>query len=325
MTKKSVFGITALALFLIGCGGLRLIVPTTPTPTLEPTWTSSPLPSPTQPATITPISFPTNTSTIPPSETPLPTVTFTPTLTLEPQWYIQGPGEIIIPILLYHHIGFSLQGEAIYYVPADAFDRQMNLLYQWGYKTISVELLARALKEGAQLPPKPVILTFDDGSETTYATALPIMQRYGFKGIAYIVYNYVGIPGYMNVDQIRGLYAAGWEIGSHGLSHIDLTTRPDKQGDEIVESRRRLQSLLDMPILSFAYPFGVYNDDSLYFVNEAGYIAAMGLGNETLQGYKNRFYLYRQPVEGTDDLKSYSLLLPWRGDVENLPALTIVP
>lgn len=332
MTKRIVFWITGLALFLIGCGGLRLIIPTTPTPTSEPTWTSSPLPDVTavellsqSPATITPISFPTHTPTLPPSETHLPTATFTPTFTLEPQWNIQGPGEIIVPILLYHHIGFPLQGEAIYYVSPDAFDRQMNLLYQWGYKTISVELLARALKEGAELPPKPVILTFDDGSETTYTTALPIMQRYNFTGTSYIVYNYVGIPGYLNEDQIRGLYASGWEIGSHGLSHVDLTMQPNRQGDEIVESRKRLQSLLDVPVLSFAYPFGIYNDDSLYYIHEAGYIAAMGLGNETLQGYKNRFYLYRQPVEGTDDLKSYSLLLPWRGDLENLPALTIVP
>jgi peptidoglycan/xylan/chitin deacetylase (PgdA/CDA1 family) len=325
MAQKIVFWTTGFTLFLIGCGGLRLIVPTTPTPTLEPTWTSSPLASPTQPATITPISFPTHTPTFPPSETPFPTVTLPPTLTLEPQWYLQGPGEIIVPILLYHHIGFPLQGEAVYYVSPDAFDRQMNLLYQWGYKTISVELLAKALKEGAQLPPKPVILTFDDGSETTYTTALPIMQRYNFTGTCYIVYNYVGIPGYLNADQIRGLYVSGWEIGSHGLSHRELTTLLDRQMDEIVESRRRLQSLLDVPVLSFAYPFGVYDDDSLLHIKDAGYIAAVGLGNETLQGYQNRFYLYRQPVEGTDDLRSYSLLLPWRGDVENLPALTIVP
>jgi peptidoglycan/xylan/chitin deacetylase (PgdA/CDA1 family) len=232
---------------------------------------------------------------------------------------------VIVPILLYHHIGFSLQGETVYYISPEVFDQQMNLLYQWGYKTISVELLVRAIKEGAELPPKPILLTFDDGSETTYTTALPIMQRYKFTGVSYIVYNYVGIPRYMNVDQIRALYAAGWEIGSHGLSHIDLTTRPDKQSDEIVESRRRLESLLGIPILSFAYPFGDYDDDSLHYVHFAGYSAAMGLGKESLQANKNLFYLYRQSVKGTDDLRSFSLILPWREDIVNLPALTIVP
>lgn len=238
---------------------------------------------------------------------------------------MQGPGQVTVPILLYHHIGMSSQNDNTYYVPPEAFDRQMNLLYQWGYKTISVELLARAIQQGVELPPKPIILTFDDGSETTYSTALPIMQRYGFTGVSYIVYNYIGLRNYMDADEIRALYAAGWEIGSHSLSHGDLTKRPDRQMDEIVASRRMLQSRLGVPILSFAYPFGAYDGDSLHYVHYAGYIAAMGLGNETLQSDKNLFYLYRQAVIGTADLKSFSQFLPWQGDLNNLPALTIVP
>ena len=323
MTKRFLVGISSCVFFLLGCGSFSLISPPTPTPI--PTWTAPPSPTASQPATVTPILFPTGTPTLPPSETPLPTLTLAPTLTLEPQWLRQGPGEIIVPILLYHHIGLSRQGETVYYVSPEVFDQQMNLLYQWGYKTISVELLVKAIKEGAELPPKPVILTFDDGSATTYNTALPLMQRYGFKGVSYIVRNYIGIPGYMNTDQITGLYALGWEIGSHGLSHIDLTTRPERQNDEIVESRRRLEALLGVPVLSFAYPFGAYDSDSLNYVHSAGYIAAMGLGNETLQGSKNLFYLYRRPVRGTDHLAVFSMLLPWRGDLENLPAVTIVP
>ena len=325
MTRKLIFWISGLALFLIGCGGLTIVFPSPSTAVIEPTWTTDPLPSPTQPATITPILFPTETPTVLPSETPLPTSTFTLTLTLEPQWYMQGPNEVIVPILLYHHIGYSLQGDTIYYVSPDVFDRQMNLLYQWGYKTISVELLVKAIKEGAELPPKPIILTFDDGSETVYENVLPIMQRYNFTGVSYIVYNYVGIRNYMNADEIRLLYAAGWEVGSHSLSHTDLTAHPNRQMDEIVGSRRQLESLLGIPILSFAYPFGAYDSDSLHYVHEAGYIAAMGLGNETLQANKNLFYLYRQAVKGSYDLKTFAQYLPWRQDQYDLPALTIVP
>jgi peptidoglycan/xylan/chitin deacetylase (PgdA/CDA1 family) len=291
---------------------------------LELTLTASPLPSPTQIATVTPLLFPTNTSTLPPSETPLPTLTLTSTPTLEPQWYLQGPGEVIVPILLYHHVAI-IQNENIYYVLPDAFERQMNLLHEWGYTTISVELMVRAIKEGAELPPKPIILTFDDGSETIYTNALPIMQKYNFTGTVYLVYNYVGTRNYMNLDQIRGLYASGWEIGSHSLSHTDLTERSDRQMDETVESRRKLQSLLGVPVLSFSYPFGAYDENSVYYAHYAGYIAALGLGNESLQGNKNLFYLYRQAVKGSDDLKTFALLLPWRQDLDNLPAITIVP
>jgi peptidoglycan/xylan/chitin deacetylase (PgdA/CDA1 family) len=201
----------------------------------------------------------------------------------------------------------------------------MNLLYQWGYQTISVELLARAINQGAELPPKPILLTFDDGSDTTYTTAQPIMQRYGFTGVSYIIYYTIGLTHYMNVDQIRALHAAGWEIGSHSLSHKDLTVPPYRQEDEIVQSRRMLEIRLGVPVFSFAYPFGAYNDDSLNNVHSAGYIAAMGLGNESVQGNNNLFYLYRQPVEGTDDLRTFGSLLPWRQEEYNVPALTIVP
>ncbi len=323
MTGRPFIWVSGFTVLLIACEGLRFVI--SPTATPLPTPSALPRPSDTPHPTVTPILFPTYSPTVPPSETPLPTLTFTPTLTLEPQPVFQGPGEVVVPILLYHHIGFSLQGETVYYIPPEDFDRQMNLLYQWGYETISVELLVRAIREGASLPPKPVILTFDDGSESTYATALPIMQRYGFTGVAYIVLNYVGIPRYMNVEQLRSLHTSGWEIGSHSLSHVDLTSQPGRQEDEIVESRRRLERLLGVPVLSFAYPFGAYDDTSLQNVHSAGYIAAMGLGNETVQGGKNLFYLYREPVRGTDDLRSFSLLLPWRGERYDLPPVTIVP
>ena len=323
MTRKIPFWVSGFVLLLLGCGGLTIIAPS-PTPEATAT-TTEPLPSPTQPATVTPIAFPTYTATPIPSETPLPTATLPPTLTLEPQWYLQGPGQIIVPILLYHHIGYSLRGDTTYYVSPDLFDKQLNLLYQWGYRTISVELLVKAIQQGAELPPKPILLTFDDGSETIYENALSLMRKYKFTGVSYIVRNYVGTGNYMDADQIRALYAASWEIGSHSLSHRDLTANPSRQMDEIVESRRRLEALLGLPILSFAYPFGAYDSDSLHYVHQAGYIAAMGLGNDTLQGNKNLFYLYRQAVNGSEDLGTFALHLPWREDRFDLPALTIVP
>jgi peptidoglycan/xylan/chitin deacetylase (PgdA/CDA1 family) len=187
----------------------------------------------------------------------------------------------------------------------------MNYLYIHGYRTISVEQLAQAIHFGAQLPSRPILLTFDDGSETVYTDALPIMQRYGFTGTAYIVYNYVGAGLFMDRDQIRELYAAGWEIGSHGVSHHDLTTRPGKQEEEIVKSRQRLESYLDVPVRSFAYPFGAYDADSLYFVKYAGYIAAMGLGDGSVQGKQNIYYLYRHSITAGTTLESFANLLPW--------------
>lgn len=213
--------------------------------------------------------------------------------------------------MLYHHIGSSPQGSEFYISPAD-FTSQMNLLYERGYKTISVEQLVQAIRNGVELPVKPILITFDDGSETVYNNALPVMQNYGFTGTVYIVHNFIGAGLHMDRNQIRELHNLGWEIGSHGVNHFDLTSRPGKQEEEIVKSRQRLESYLDVPVLSFAYPFGAYDADSLSLVHFAGYIAAMGLGDESVQGKSNLFYLYRQSVTAEMTLESFANLLPWR-------------
>lgn len=308
---------------ILGCGGLTLIQPM-PTDTPKPTWTKSPLPSPTEPATLQPTLPPTETFTPHPSETPHPIFTFTQTDTPIPQWVLQGPGDLVVPILLYHHIGIS-PSDSPYYISAYDFEQQMFLLHEWGYQTITVERLVRAIREGAELPPKPLILTFDDGSETVSTAAFPIMQKYNFTGTVYIVLNFIGIPNYMDDMQIRELYANGWEVGSHSISHVSLTERVDRQRDEIVDSRRKLQNRLGLPILTFAYPFGAYNEESIHYARFAGYIAAMGLGDSSLQGSKNRYYLYRMDVTGMTDLLGFAASLPWREDLSRLPILTIVP
>jgi peptidoglycan/xylan/chitin deacetylase (PgdA/CDA1 family) len=322
--KKPVAIFALILFFSIGCAGLAPAYRPASTPTPLPSWTFRPLPSPT--VTFTPI------PTFTPSETftasPIPTLTFTETLTItpEPEFRQQGPGQVLIPILLYHHIGYSEIKDNPYYVSPEQFEQQMFLLYAWGYKTVTVQQIANAILSGAELPYKPIALTFDDGNDNTYSRAYPMMQKYNFTGTAYIVYNYVDIPRYMNKAQIRELYEAGWEIGSHGISHVNLTQRIDRQEDEIVESKRKLQILLDdIPINTFAYPFGAYDELSLHYLDFAGYIAAVGLGADMHQGPGNIYYLYRRDIKGSYDLKTFAQLLPWQGDIENLPITTAVP
>jgi peptidoglycan/xylan/chitin deacetylase (PgdA/CDA1 family) len=157
---------------------------------------------------------------------------------------------------MYHRIDVS-PINSLYYVSPAKFEEQIKLLHDWEYTAITTEMLVKAITEGASLPPRPVIITFDDGNIDNYNTALPIMQKYGFTGVLYIVANYVGADQYMNAEQIVEMYNAGWEVGSHSVSHQDLTTiKPDRQRFEIVESREKLQSQLSIPILTFAYPYG---------------------------------------------------------------------
>lgn len=232
----------------------------------------------------------------------------------------QGPGTVFVPILLYHRIDVS-NTQSQYYVPPDKFEEQMKLLHDWGYTTITTELLVQAIREGANLPQRPIILTFDDGHLNNYTIAYPIMKKYGFTGALYIVGEYIGSPNYMNADQIKEMVHNGWEVGNHSMNHFDLTLLDTQQQQqyEIVASREVLEDQLDVPIQTFAYPFGIYDQTVINLTYSTGYIAAMGTGYTYNQGVFNLLALQRRGVNGTRDIKEFASFLPWQGDPVYLP------
>jgi len=258
-----------------------------------------------------------------PTFSPIPTFTISPTPTQE--LIRQGPDAITLPILLYHHIK-APKYSSYYYVPPENFAEQMKLLHDWGYMTVTLDLLVKSIKEGTDLPARPILITFDDGQTSVYDAAFPIMRQYGFTGVVYAVGKYVDAETFMTTDQLKELTAAGWEIGSHGMRHKDLTTLdPDEQRYEIFESRKILNEKLGVPINSFAYPWGGANDTAFTYVHNAGYTSAMGLGYSYNQGIWNIFLLQRRDVLASYDLKKFASFLPWYGDTSFLPTDTPTP
>jgi len=303
--KKIIILIMGLSILLSGCG-TGLFAKPIPTATI----TATPLP-PTATATVT------QTSTITPTFTasPIPTAT----------WVHQGPENVFVPIILYHRIDISPINSQ-YYVPPAKFEEEMKLLHDWGYQTISTELLIKAITEGADLPPRPLLITFDDGHLNNYTTAFPIMQKYGFTGVLYIVANYMGVDQYMNADQIKEMAAAGWEVGSHSISHADLTALdPYRQRYEVVESRTILEEALGVPVRTIAYPFGISSPGVIDYAHFAGYIGGMSLGYTYDQGVGNLFTMQRRDIKGTYDVKQFAAFLPWQGDPVFLPTDTPTP
>ena len=301
--KKIIILIMGISILLSGCGtGIFA----KPIPT-----TTATLPPPTKPATAT------------------PTFTVTPTFTASPiptaTWVHQGPENVYVPIILYHWIAVSPINSQ-YYVPPEKFDEEMKLLHDWGYTTITTELLIKSITEGADLPPRPILITFDDGHLNNYTAAFPIMKKYGFTGVLYIIANYMGTDNYMNADQIKEMAAAGWEVGSHSISHMDLTSlEPYRQRLEVVESRTLLEEALGVPILTIAYPFGISNPGVIDYAHFANYIGGMSLGFTYDQGISNLYTLQRRDIKGTYDVKQFAAFLPWQGDPVFLPTDTPTP
>lgn len=285
--------LAVIAFLLAGCGLLPFAVPTaTPQPTPIP---PSATRKPTATATVTP--------------TPQPSTTPTPT------WVVQGPNAIQVPILMYHHVEVAPINSALR-VPAAKFDDEMKLLHDWGYTPITTSMLVLAITKGISLPPRPFIVTFDDANEDIYTTAFPILSKYGFTGVLYLPYDYIGTVGYMTVDQIKEMIAAGWEVGSHTLTHPNLfALEPAQLRAEIVDSRKKLAALLGVPILTFAYPFGDIPSGAVDYVHFAGYIAAMDAKGFTAdQGLGNLFALQREEIAGNEDAITFIRFLPWHGD-----------
>ena len=201
----------------------------------------------------------------------------------------------------------------------------MDLLYSEGYTTISTEMFVNAIKEDTQLPKKSVILTFDDGNINVITTAFPIMNKYDFTGVAYIVYAYLGAAGSMDIDQVKTLAENGWEIGSHSFSHADLIDHQERLGTEIVMSRTMLERKLGVPVLTFAYPFGRFNSSAVDLVKRAGYIAAFGVENNQKPEVNGLFYLNRLEVKGDYDINQFASLLSKSGTPLQTPASTSQP
>lgn len=110
-----------------------------------------------------------------------------------------------------------------------------------------------------------VSVTFDDGWTNQYTNALPMLQQLGIKSTFYIISGELNdTPNYMTSTQVKDLFNKGHEIGSHSVSHPDLTTvSQTKLVNEMANSKTTLQNLIGVPVTNFAYPFGAYNSNTL--------------------------------------------------------------
>lgn len=263
---------------------------------------------PTATITITPTITPTSTPTPEPTLTPTPTKTPTPTAT--PTWVFNPPGKVTAPILLYHHVADNSPGNR-YYITPQVFEQQMRNLAEWGYTSITISVLVEALVHGADLPARPVVITFDDGNLDVYQNAFPIMKKYGFVGTFYIVADRLEAKDFVNQQQLTELVQAGWEIGSHTMSHVDLTKAHDNLHREMRESRAALEQALGVKVTTIAYPFGAIDSAVADAAQEYGYLAGVGLGVLNEHTWGNLYYLSRSEVQNSYTPEQFAKMLPW--------------
>ena len=208
-----------------------------------------------------------------------------------------------VRVLLYHNVSYS-EGDPgnIYTMPLPAFREQMGWLKQNGYQCLTVSAMFDAAKEG-KLSVNSAIITFDDAYPGVYNYAFPVMAEYGFPATEYLVAEKIDTPKNLSAEMIREMYDAGWEIGSHSMTHSTLTDHFDLDA-EICGSRKLIASLTGIPlqdIVSFAYPYGTADETVMNKVWKCGYLSGGGLGQIPVDSDQNRYYFSRHPV--TSDMK----------------------
>jgi peptidoglycan/xylan/chitin deacetylase (PgdA/CDA1 family) len=187
-----------------------------------------------------------------------------------------------VPILCYHQIrdwrATDSKQAKDYIVPVAAFEQQIKMLADSGYHSISADQLYDYLITGAALPAKPIMLTFDDTDLPQYTIAKPAMEKYGFKGLFFIMTVSLGRPNYMSRDQVRELAQAGNEIGSHTWDHKNIKKFTDADWSiQIDKPTKTLEAIAGKPIKYFAYPFGLWNDAAIPQLKAHGFQAAFQL------------------------------------------------
>lgn len=231
-----------------------------------------------------------------------------------------------LPVLMYHKVGDPPEGSRLkkLWVSVEAFRWQMDYLKRHGYAALTLRRAAELVAEGRPVAPNSVVLTFDDGYRNNLENALPVLREYGFPATIYIVVNAVGRDNFwhdpvneirlpmLSWDNIAALQEAGWDIGSHTLTHRRLTRLSrDEAKNEIVESRRILGEKLGLAPVSFAHPYGDGADDLdlRRVVEEAGYRTASSVHRGKADVAASPYCLKRIFVRGDDTRWDFHLNL----------------
>ena len=205
--------------------------------------------------------------------------------------FTQGEGNPQkIKVLLYHRIlsnGNSEDSTNIG-VSKETFRRQIDMLDRWGYTAITFDDYRLFLEGELNLPKKPIIITFDDAYSDIHEVAMSILREYGMKAVVFVVGDLsiresvwdesIGpVHTLLTESQILELHEEGFEIGSHTLSHPKLPNiDSERVWEELTKSRIALEILLNSPVRSFAYPYGLTSKTVKQMVYDSGYTVACG-------------------------------------------------
>lgn len=227
-----------------------------------------------------------------------------------------------VPILMYHYVS-SPPADADQYrrdlsVAPEVFRQQMAYLAENGYETVDLYDLSAAITNKKELPPKPVIITLDDGYRDNYENALPILQEYGFKATFFLVTDFIdqGLPEYVTWEMVQEMAAAGMRLEPHSKTHADLSGQSwDYVIYEILGAQEAIAARIGYTPRYFCYPSGRYDDQTIEVLQSLNFWGAVTTQDGDWHGFNDRFEWRRKRIRQTTDMDEFRLFVDPMGTV----------
>ena len=204
-----------------------------------------------------------------------------------------------VPVLMYHYVEYVQDKKDTIRQSLDTtpftLENQIIALKNAGYTFMTASQLGKVLNGEMQMPKNPILLTFDDGHRDFYTDAFPILEKYNVPATEFIITGFLGGSDFMDPDQVAQIAKSGLiEIGAHTVDHISLKGKtPSVLQKEIEGSKITLQADYHVAVVSFAYPYGSFDQNAINAVKSAGFTTAVS----TLPGIEvnqsDRYFIER--------------------------------
>ncbi len=220
-----------------------------------------------------------------------------------------------LPVILYHSVlpeEYCSKPAYRYETPLEDFRAQMQYLYDNGYTSIDSKQLVSFLYEKKDLPPKSILITFDDGFLNNLEFAYPILKEFGFHAVEYVITSYVGEqeelfqPGTKQFISREGMARCAdvFEYQSHTYNlhrKVDGKKKNDPQQSLLTKETREtvlqdIRKSLELPLMrteSFAYPYGAYSQTVVSVLRELDFQYALTIKKQYVTQNTNPLLLGR--------------------------------
>ncbi|RLB35779.1 MAG: hypothetical protein DRH11_01620 [Deltaproteobacteria bacterium] len=229
---------------------------------------------------------------------------------------VKPEGYQVVPILCYHEFAQNCQSSLC--TPVSLFKKHMHYLKENGYRVIPMKQLLEFLQYRRAIPPKAVVITIDDGYRSAFTTAFPILKKQGFPATLFLYTGFIASSANaLTWEQVRTMKRAGFEIGSHTLSHCNLTAKRKGENEqayverikrELILSKKVLDEKLDQNTIYLAFPYGHYNPRVVSLCEKAGYKMCFSVGKGGNPFFADPLTLGRSQVL-QKDMKSFVSML----------------